>query len=198
VETLMTGRLVLLCGRSFSGKSTVAASLADSLPGRVVSLDEINGERGLRGGDGIPLSEWARTNELARDRVIARLRADQTVIVDDTSSPRFLRDGWRALCSSVGAPMVLVYVDTSMGLIRQRLVANRVTGHRGDVTDEVMAAHQESFEPPQEDEQAIRLRADSSTIDFAGLSTVVRSILKEQVPAQRPSCDDVAKVSEPR
>jgi len=57
--TLMTGRLVLLCGRSFSGKSTVAASLADSLPGQVMSLDQINEERGLHGGEGIPLSEWA-------------------------------------------------------------------------------------------------------------------------------------------
>ena len=136
---------MLLCGRSFSGKSTVATSLADLLPGRVVSLDEINEERGLHGGEGIPLSEWARNNELARDRVLALLRDDQTVIVDDTSSPRFLRDGWRALCSSVRAPMVLVYVDTSMDLIRQRLMDNWVTGHRGDVTDEVMAAHQESL-----------------------------------------------------
>jgi predicted kinase len=166
----MTGRLVLLCGRSFSGKSTVAASLADSLPGQVVSLDQINEERGLHGGEGIPLSEWARTNELARDRVIARLRDDQTVIVDDTSSPRFLRDGWRALCSSVGA---------SMGLIRQRLLDNRLTGHRGDVTDEVMAAHQESFEPPEEDEQALRVGTDSGPIDVAGLSTAVRSLLKQ-------------------
>lgn len=175
----MTGRLVLLCGRSFSGKSTVAASLADSLPGQVVSLDQINEERGLHGGDGIPLSEWARTNELAQGRVIARLRADQTVIVDDTSSPRFLRDGWRALCSSAGAPMVLVYVDTSMDVIRRRLMDNRVTGQRGDVTDEVMAAHQESFEPPEEDEQALRVGADSSTIDLASLSTAVWSLLEQ-------------------
>lgn len=37
--------------------------------GSVVSLDEINEERGLYGGEGIPLSDWARTNELARERV---------------------------------------------------------------------------------------------------------------------------------
>ena len=174
----MTGRLVLICGRSFSSKSTVAASLADSLPGQVVSLDQIDEERGLHGGEGITLSEWARTNGLAWDRVIARLRDDQTVIVDDTSSPRFLRDGWRALCSSVGAPLVLVYVDTSMDVIRQRVMDNRVTRQRGDVTDEVMAAHQESFEPPEEDEHALRV-ADSSAIGLAGLSTVVRRLLKQ-------------------
>lgn len=108
----MTGRLVLLCGRSFSGKSTVASSLAGCLLGSVVSLDAINEERGLYGGEGIPLSEWARTHELATERALARLHDDETVIIDDTSSPRFLREGWRTLCSSAGAPMVLVFVDT--------------------------------------------------------------------------------------
>jgi predicted kinase len=178
-ETLMTGRLVLLCGRSFSGKSTVAASLAGYLPGSVVSLDAINEERGLHGGEGIPLSEWARTNDLARERVLARLRDDETVIVDDSSSPRFLRDGWRALCASAGAPIALVFVDTPEDVIRQRLMDNRVTGHRLDVTDEVMAAHQKSFEPPEEDEQAVRLKVASSSIDLDALSTVVRKFLNQ-------------------
>ncbi len=48
----MTGQLVLLCGGSFPGKSTVASFLADSLPGYIVSLDAINEERGLYGGEG--------------------------------------------------------------------------------------------------------------------------------------------------
>lgn len=175
----MTGRLVLLCGRSFSGKSTVASSLAGSLPGVIVSLDAINEERELYGGKGIPLSEWARTNEVARERVLARLGDDETVIVDDTSSPRFLRDGWRTLCSSAGAAMVLGFVDTAEEVMRQRLLDNRATGYRADVTDEVMAAHQESFEPPDEDEQAVRLQVGLSPLDLDGLCTVVRSSLSQ-------------------
>jgi len=165
---MTTGGLVLLCGRSFSGKSTVASFLAGCLPGSVVSLDVINEERGLYGGKGIPLSEWARTNALARERVLAQLSHGETVIVDDTSSPRFLRDDWRALSTSAGASMVLVFVDTSDGLIRQRHVENRATRRRGDVTDEVMAAHQESLEPPEEDEQAVRLMVGSSPVGLDG------------------------------
>lgn len=173
----MAGHVVLLCGRSFSGKSTVAAVLAGSLPGSVVSLDAINEERGLDGGRGIPLAEWARTNELARERVLARLRNEETVIIDDTSSPRFLRDGWRMLADSAGAPMALVYVDVSDELIQQRLLANRASCQRGDVTDEVMAAHRESFEPPHDDEQAIRLRVGSSPVDLDALCMAVRRSL---------------------
>ena len=175
----MPGRLVLLCGRSFSGKSSVASFLAKSLPGVVVSLDAINEERGLHGGDGIPLAEWARTNELARQRVSTRLNADETVIVDDTSSPRFLRDGWRTEVEAAGAPMVLVFIDTPDEVIRQRLLENRTSRQRGDVADEVMAAHQESFEPPSEDEQPIRLQVGSGPGDLHGLCAVVRRSLTE-------------------
>ncbi|WP_152364235.1 AAA family ATPase [Microlunatus speluncae] len=63
--------LVLLCGRSFSGKSTVAGYLAAELGGELVSLDDLNAERGLWGGDGIPIEEWSRTMDLAHDRVAA-------------------------------------------------------------------------------------------------------------------------------
>jgi hypothetical protein len=62
--TRMGGYVVLLCGRSFSGKSTVARKLQAALDGTVVSFDEINSERGLHGGQGIPIAEWARTNEM--------------------------------------------------------------------------------------------------------------------------------------
>jgi len=59
---------------------------------------------------------------------MARLRSHETVIVDDTSSPRFVRDGWRWLYSSLGAPMVLVFVDTSEDMIRRRLMTTGAVG----------------------------------------------------------------------
>ena len=173
----MAGQLVLLCGKSFSGKSTVASFLAQALPGAVVSLDAINEQRGLWGGDGIPISEWARTTDLARDRVRTRVKAGETVIVDDSSSPRFLRDEWRSLAAAAGAAMVLVFVDAPDELIRHRLQENRARGRRGDVTDEVMAAHQESFEPPGQDEQHIRPPVEPGSADLDGLCTDVRRFL---------------------
>ena len=99
-------RLVLLCGTSFSGKSTVARALAPSLSARIVSLDEINERRGLWGGDGIPVEEWVRTHEVASAEVRQLLAAGTSVVVDDTSSPRSLRDGWRSLAEAAGARSV--------------------------------------------------------------------------------------------
>ena len=82
--------LTLMCGLSFSGKSTLARGLAEELGAHLVSLDAINHERGLRGGEGIPLDEWATSNGIAHERAGVLLAAGGDVVVDDTGSPRFI------------------------------------------------------------------------------------------------------------
>jgi len=61
-----------MCGLSFAGKSTFARLLAEELGAQVISLDLINAERGLYGGQGIPLEEWAATDRIAHERVEAQ------------------------------------------------------------------------------------------------------------------------------
>jgi predicted kinase len=152
-------RLVLLCGTSFSGKSTVARALAPRLGARVVSLDEINARRGLWGGDGIPVEEWIRTHELASAEVRSLLGAGTSVVVDDTSSPRFLRDGWRSLASSAGAGFSWVYVDVDDATVRRRRAENQLDPRRRDVTEAVLDQHLADFEPPGDDEDTVRVRS---------------------------------------
>lgn len=174
------GRLVLLCGRSFSGKSTAAGWLQQSLPARVISLDALNAERGLAGGQGIPLREWARTNDEAVRRAGAALREGATVVVDDTASPRFLRDGWRGVAEQTGSAFVLVFLDTSPATVRARLLRNRDAAERPDVVDAVMADHLASFEAPEADEAAVTLDGEDLTREV--LLTSVRRALDGQRP----------------
>jgi len=180
-DAMKPGRaaLVLLCGRSFSGKSTLAQELAVAIDAEIVSLDSINEERGLFGGRGIPVDEWIRTNEEAARRVSTAMAGDRRVVVDDTSSPRFLRDGWRALATNARAAFVLVYVDTPGQVTRERLLRNRAQSTRNDVIDEVMAEHLESFEPPGSGEEHI---ATGSRIDDLPtlLAEVRRSLERHQ------------------
>lgn len=151
----MPGCVVVLTGRAFSGKSTLASSLATQLPASVVSYDEINAERGLHGGDGVAVEEWGITNGMTRDRARALLRAGQTVIVDDTSSLRFLRDQWRSLAREEGAPIALVQLDTPVPTLRRRLADNRSSGDRHDMLDDVLEKHLLDYEPPGDDEPHI-------------------------------------------
>lgn len=154
---------MVLCGRSFSGKSTIASWLRGGLDGQVISFDAINQERGLRGGEGIPVQEWAHTYDLAIDRARQALTAGQRVIVDDTSSPRFLRDGWRALAEDLCVPMVVVFVDAAQDVLRQRQLANRSSGARQDVTDAVMTEHLAAVEALESDEDAVRVASETAT-----------------------------------
>ncbi|WP_112248264.1 AAA family ATPase [Kribbella monticola] len=158
--------LVLLCGTAFSGKSTVARFLAPRLAARIVSLDEINEHRGLWGGDGIPAEEWIRTHELASEEVRALLNSGTSVIVDDTSSPRFLRDGWRSLAASANAGFSLIYIDVDQATIRRRRADNQADPRRRDVADAVLDQHLADFEPPQDDENAVRVQSADDLQDF--------------------------------
>lgn len=166
--------LVLTCGLSFSGKSTLAAGVSTALAGELLSLDQINEERGLHGGQGIPLEEWATTNRIAHERAGVLLAAARHVVIDDTGSPRFIRDEWRATASAAGAPFVLVWVQVSRELQRQRVLANRVGQVRPDVTDAVLEEHGASFEPPVA-ENPLVINA-TSTSDPAAIATIVEAV----------------------
>lgn len=170
--------LVLMCGRSFSGKSTVAGQLAVDLDAEIVSLDSINEERGLFGGQRIPVEEWIRTHDEAARRVSRLVRAGRHVLVDDTSSPRFLRDNWRALAEDAAVAFVLVYVDAPDQVRRERLLNNRQESKRNDVLDEVMIEHLETFQPPEPDEEYVA--TSSLAKEMPSLIAAVRLVISDE------------------
>lgn len=163
-----------MCGLSFSGKSTFAALLVDALNAELISLDSINAERELYGGQGIPLGEWARTNDIAQGRAHAALLMGRNVIVDDTGSPRVIRDGWRKVAAVAGASFSLVWVQIDPERQHRRLLDNRDNVQRHDVTDEVMAAHMSNFEAPTNEDPLIIDAAD--TTNPAIVAAIARSI----------------------
>lgn len=169
----MNCRLVVLCGRSYSGKSTVAAHLARALPADLLSLDLINEERGLETGSDIPVEEWAVTFRTALDRAGALLDAGRDVVVDDTSSPRFLRDEWRNSAAARNAGCTLVYVDASEFTVRARAESNRADRRRHDVAPEVLDRHLAGFEPPAADEPHLLVPSDAG---IAELDSAVEAI----------------------
>lgn len=177
-------RLILLCGLSFSGKSTLAKILAQRLDAAVVSLDDINEERGLFGGQGISGEEWEATHRIADERVAGLLRAGRTVIVDDTGSPRFVRDRWRSIADQTRAAFAIVWVDVDVETQQERWKANRASHVRHDVTDEVMQEHRATFEPPL-DENHIRIDAR----DVLDRTEVLR-VTSEFTTMSRPESPD--------
>lgn len=150
----------LLCGMAFSGKTTLASTLARHARAVIVSLDEINASRGLHGGTGIPVEEWARTHQEALSQVERFLAAGRSVIVDDTNCFRFLRDNYRAVAERHGARTITIYLDRPLDLLLERIRENERTGARPPVTEPVLRELAEKFEPPGPDEEAFFLPLD--------------------------------------
>jgi hypothetical protein len=155
-----------MCGLAFSGKSTAARRIARELGADLVSLDAINHERGLRGGDGLPVEEWERTSHIAMSRVRRILGEGRCVVVDDTFSHRFLRDRCRAVAEGAGARFLVLHMDTPPSVIDARRAQNRLRPTRHDVRDEVFAAHRDGFQHPTADEPVIRLATDADVADW--------------------------------
>ena len=153
-------KVYLLCGLAFSGKTTLARAIVENTGARLVSLDEINARRGLHGGLGIPVDEWARTHHVALELVRDSLEAGQSVVVDDTNCFRFLRDNYRRVAGRFGVSTLVVHADVPVDLVRARRLENACSLSRAPVTEPVLIDLIEKFEPPASDEETLVFRQD--------------------------------------
>jgi hypothetical protein len=172
-------RLILMCGVSGSGKSTVAQALLQRLgairvrsdlerkrlagvdPG--VRLPEAVGA-GLYGADATR-STYGRLAELAQ----AILAADTTAIVDATFLQRAQRDAFRRLAAQAAVPCSIVACEAPPALLRAR-VAQRLQ-QRSDPSDaslEVLEHQLAAFETLTPQELACTIRVGTDT-DAEGL-----------------------------
>ena len=94
------------------------------------------------------------------------------MVIDDTSSPRFLRDGWRSLAKEIGVGFVLVYLEVDQATIRRRRADNRVDQDRRDVADAVLEEHLAGFEPPEPDEAAVRVASVDDLVQVLKYLTI--------------------------
>lgn len=148
--------VLLLCGLPFAGKTTVACELRERLDATVISLDAINAERGLQGGEGITVEEWQRSHQVALARLAEALQAGHAIVViDDTNCLRFLRDNYREVACLFGAAAHVLLLPADEEELTRRLRKNRDSATRNDVHDEVFAATVDRFEWPGDDESPI-------------------------------------------
>jgi predicted kinase len=177
-----------MCDLAFSGKSSVAAILTRELKAQLISLDAINDERGLRGGEGMSDRQWEETSAIAMDRLAALVQQGRSVVVDDTFSHRFLRDRCKHVAHENGSRFLIIFMDTSLAEIETRRLTNDRRPVRHRIRDEVFWHHRDRFQFPTDDEPVVRIRhaGDIEDLISCGKGSLAReraSLAGDEYPA---------------
>jgi predicted kinase len=155
-------KLIIVCGASFAGKSTLARLLADRFGYAEVDVDKTKAQ--LFGDDvtdqSLERTDWERIYHETDRRIGDHLVASRSVVDASRYFRKSERDAARAIGRERGADLVTVYVDTPEHITRERHLANRRSHARRDVTDADFSAILAAWEPPATDEHALVLRFD--------------------------------------
>ena len=177
LEARAPGALIALCGTVGSGKSTVAAALAERLNGVVVSSDRVrkaaarlhpsqSAQAGWRAGLYTPERSREVYAELSA-RAATITGSGRPAVLDATYGSREERAQLQAMAQAAGATPILVEVEAEGQLTRQRLAERRERGvDPSDAGPELLALSRKSYEPPSEWPEPDRFRVRTDGPDW--------------------------------
>lgn len=182
--------LVVLCGPSGTGKSTIGGALASRIGAVMISSDAVRKRlAGLDPHTRVPEAYRAglyapevtlRTYEEMRRRASDHLAAGHPVVLDATHSRREDRAAAVAAARAAGVPVLLVSLtlsdDAALARIEQRQTGTLTTS---DATPEVYRRQVEQFEPPRPAEGPLL------TVDAADDVSALVERIAEGLPRRR-------------
>jgi aminoglycoside phosphotransferase family enzyme/predicted kinase len=185
-----SGRLILTCGLSGSGKSYLAARLLGRLP--AIRLRSDVARKTLAGvgvlessGSGIDSGLYAaaksdETFEHLLETAGALILAGEHVIVDATFIEKARRERFTALAEGLGSRAVILYCEAPIPLLESRLEVRAAGG--GDPSEADVAVlrwQQERFDAPTMEEPVLPVNT-SAPLDEAWLSELAERLLSDQ------------------
>lgn len=137
--------LVVVCGLPGTGKTTVAAAVAERLDAERLRTDVVRKEL-------FPEPEYTDAEaEAVYEELLARagehLAADRTVVLDGTFHERAYRDAAAAVADERAVPLTVVRVTCDRDVVRERIRAR--TDDESDADFGVHELFREQFEPPE-------------------------------------------------
>ena len=161
-------RLIIICGLSFAGKSTLAKAICAEFGYPQVDVDKTKLDLFGSGIDDTDLSpdEWTRIYRETDDRIVAHLRNGDSVVDASRNFRRRERTHAGSLAERMSATVVVIYIDAPHSLVRQRWTQNRLRQTRRDVSAEAFEEIIAAMEPPSVDEQALVFRPDDDIANW--------------------------------
>ncbi|MEK7637890.1 MAG: ATP-binding protein [Patescibacteria group bacterium] len=146
--------LYIMCGVGFSGKSTLAKSIAAHFAIPLVSLDSLyfEHEKELEDTHYDDAKQWKILLEMSKEKIRGLLIEKTSVVFDNVNLIRKHRDELRELARQTGANAVVVYLDTPEDLLTERQTKNKETEERHDVEQHYLDEAKKQLEIPSAEE----------------------------------------------
>ncbi|MBT3271949.1 MAG: ATP-binding protein [Spirochaetales bacterium] len=161
----MAKKLIIVCGFSFAGKSTLADAICSKLKYVQVDVDvtkvELFGPS--IGDEDISGEEWNRIYRETDLKIEECLKNSVGVIDASRNFRKQERDNARHIAQQLGAGMIVVHVDTPESVVRQRWEENRITRTRRVISDKEFQDTISAMEPPMDEENPIVFHHDEDS-----------------------------------
>ena len=147
----------VICGLSFSGKSTLGKAITKRFSYEEVDVDET--KMNLFGQNCIdedlkPI-DWVRIYAETDKQIENLLKSGKSVVDASRNFSKTERDAARKITDRAGVPILIILVDTPEQIARQRLLENRRNPTRREVTDKDFEEVIRAMEPPAADEHPL-------------------------------------------
>ena len=155
--------LIIVCGLSFAGKSTLANAICEANGFRQVDVDETKDEifgPGVNDDEDLSPKEWTRIYTATDDKIVSLLRNGHSVVDASRNFRLRERNHARALAHRMGAGVVVVHVDAPETLVRRRWAENRERQARRDVSDKGFEQIIAAMQPPTPAEMPLVFHAN--------------------------------------
>ncbi len=162
------GKLFILCGLPFSGKTYLAQKIAEHLQVTIVSFDAIYEELRQKTGDDLsPQPEvWDQVKKSALLSLSRNLQEGKNVVWDSTNPLRKHREELIKIGDSFGVRNIVVYVNTILDEVKKRRQENKSSHRRIDRGSDDFEQTFKIWEDPSEEEYAIQVTSESDIVTF--------------------------------
>ena len=137
IQKPFENQLIIICGLSFSGKSTLGKAIKDRFGYEEVDVDETKFDlygKSIRDEE-LNHEDWVRIYTETDRRIADFLRSGRTVVDASRNFSKGERDVARSIAENAGVPLVTIYVNTPEEIVRRRLHRNRREPSRRDIPD---------------------------------------------------------------